>query len=900
MRDFQVSLAKPRYKGVLSSYEIAGMRDKLATGRVTVTASQCKEFVECVAKDGYMFCPAVFTNGKMGRPYFEQLSIIALYFRTFDQQQEKKVTFEEIRDRAQKYELPVWFIYDSFSYELEPDMRFGIVFLLDRPLYDLKEAETVLEALKWIFPEASESETINSVVQPYQGGHKILYYDKAVPELNIEWLMMKLCIWLKCRYGSTNYKRKLIEFSKKTGIILNEKKLPVVSIVGPEKVGDIRKGSSDFNKNSPIPIIGSRNGENLSNIEYQIAYVDTSRNSEISSQRKIHNLYRSDALKTISNKCILYKEFKLNRRKLSQAQLVGLIKNLSRIESGAKEFIAILRDNSYYQKEEQYENWLFQASYLKHSDIMPCSAFCPHHMNCSHGQNILSTVQPSYHQIERILNYDGKLVGLEDASMSFSEMFALAVRSEEKIWHIIKAQTAIGKTQVILKLLQETELNILIVVPTNKLKREICKRAEELEILLLASPSLHEIKDELPEDIWCEIESLYATGKPIIPYIDKIIEEGNPKTASILKNYKLEKQRFETARIGITTHRRLTNMDISKYDFVLIDEDIIFSTIIPNRETISLKDLRKLKKKLPSKDPLAGKINRILKSRTTSMYFTLKPIKHSKIYDDIDLPINISSLCDAEYFYVRSETNPEDSVTEDCVTYVKKIQFKENAKYIMLSATADQNICEYCFGEENVRFYDCKVAAITGTLNQYADRAMGRNTIRKNPAIIQAIKEYTQNKHTISFKEFEEYYVGDLHFGNCAGCDFLKGKNIDVIGTPHQPAWIYELFAYSLGHEVNEIPRPNVTVTHNGYRFRFYTYDDPMLRKIQFYMIESELEQAVGRARLLRYDCTVNLFSDFPLKQAVLKVSEYNCQEKVPVLKSENHNEEIGAGTTSI
>ena len=50
-------------------------------------------------------------------------------------------------------------------------------------------------------------------------------------------------------------------------------------------------------------------------------------------------------------------------------------------------------------------------------------------------------------------------------------------------------------------------------------------------------------------------------------------------------------------------------------------------------------------------------------------------------------------------------------------------------------------------------------------------------------------------------------------------------------------------------------------------------------RAIQFYMIESELEQAVGRARLLRCDCTVNLFSDFPLKQAELKESKYDTDE---------------------
>ena len=124
---------------------------------------------------------------------------------------------------------------------------------------------------------------------------------------------------------------------------------------------------------------------------------------------------------------------------------------------------------------------------------------------------------------------------------------------------------------------------------------------------------------------------------------------------------------------------------------------------------------------------------------------------------------------------------------------------------------------------------------------------------------------------------FKKYHTGDLYFGNTAGCDYLTGKDIDVIGTPHQPEWIYKLFAYSLGldFDAEATLRPHIPVTHNGYNFRFTSYQDQVLRAIQFYLIESELEQAVGRARLLRCDCTVNLFSNFPLCQAVLKQSEY-------------------------
>ena len=73
--------------------------------------------------------------------------------------------------------------------------------------------------------------------------------------------------------------------------------------------------------------------------------------------------------------------------------------------------------------------------------------------------------------------------------------------------------------------------------------------------------------------------------------------------------------------------------------------------------------------------------------------------------------------------------------------------------------------------------------------------------------------------------------------------------------------------------------KPNISVRHNGFALRFMTYEDEVLHTIQFYMIETELEQAVGRARLLRCDCTVNLFSDFPLKQAELRESEYDKEE---------------------
>ena len=61
----------------------------------------------------------------------------------------------------------------------------------------------------------------------------------------------------------------------------------------------------------------------------------------------------------------------------------------------------------------------------------------------------------------------------------------------------------------------------------------------------------------------------------------------------------------------------------------------------------------------------------------------------------------------------------------------------------------------------------------------------------------------------------------------------------------------------------------NIMVEHNGCRFKFSTFKDEGLRKIMMWMCETEILQAIGRARLaIEAGCTVNLFSNLPMLQA--------------------------------
>jgi hypothetical protein len=109
-----------------------------------------------------------------------------------------------------------------------------------------------------------------------------------------------------------------------------------------------------------------------------------------------------------------------------------------------------------------------------------------------------------------------------------------------------------------------------------------------------------------------------------------------------------------------------------------------------------------------------------------------------------------------------------------------------------------------------------------------------------------------------------------MYFGNCEGYDTLKGQNIAVVGTPHRNNVVYFLTAAVLGEKLspNDMVMSLQKIEYNEFRFKFNCYSHPTLRSIQLSLIESDLIQAVGRARTLRTNAIVKIYSNFPLKMS--------------------------------
>ncbi len=209
----------------------------------------------------------------------------------------------------------------------------------------------------------------------------------------------------------------------------------------------------------------------------------------------------------------------------------------------------------------------------------------------------------------------------------------------------------------------------------------------------------------------------------------------------------------------------------------------------------------------------------------------------------------------------------EENLKEDTIAFIKPVSFKE-AKYVMVSATANEDICRKYFGAENISFHECKNAKYKGTLYQYPGKSFSRDCLKRNPGIIKRLMKRfgIEEDNVITFMKEN---IGRLHFGNTEGSNSLEGQDILVIGTPHHAGFLYKLVAFTMGLDFDEDEEmTSQFVTYRGYRFWFKTYINEELRAIHFWMLESELEQAVGRSRLLRHDCNVHLFSNFPLSQA--------------------------------
>ncbi len=200
------------------------------------------------------------------------------------------------------------------------------------------------------------------------------------------------------------------------------------------------------------------------------------------------------------------------------------------------------------------------------------------------------------------------------------------------------------------------------------------------------------------------------------------------------------------------------------------------------------------------------------------------------------------------------------------IYFLLKRDLPQNKKVIIMSATPQVHLYKKLYPGK-VEVIDISNIELTGKVYQHTDRSYSRATL-DGTLILKILDEigYVPAIVHKNMKEFFFHYESPMHFGNVLGYNEYNGWDIAVIGTPHQNEIVYRLMAHAVGVDPNlEKEIMMRQVEYGNFRFSFRTFANKEMQEIQLGLIESELLQAVGRARTLRNDCVVELYSNLPL-----------------------------------
>ena len=822
---YRISFYGKKYNIKPVANEIAAISNELSEIELSYT-----DIANAVGECGCTFSPAVF-NGKRNKENFKEQQLIALDF-------DNGAKFSDIKAQADKYGLPILFAYKTFSYTIEKE-KFRIVFALDKVMCDDFTANTVIGIFMKIFSECDIA--CKDVSRMFFGGKGLLYLTEKECKINPEMLFTSFNAFMADLYGERHYKERVRDYCYKHSIQTDS--------------GGISWETQEL--------------EHGGKCTFTIIYNNRCANSPdisdlqaIASPQKRRSVTRNFDWDSLYECCQLFRNFYDGTEYYYYPELFHIATNLCNIEKGKKVFLEILNSQQNSQHKAYHErNWNVILNNIIKSDYNPQSCeTCPYCNNCNHLKNMILTAKPSKSDIRIIEKKD--YCTIEEAEESLKSNFYKAMRAIDNSIHIINAQTGIGKTHLYLNYMKNTDKPLLIAVPTHKLKNEVYHKALNMGIEnIVCTPEMPQFTDDLMD----EINHLYniGAGVLVLNHLKELFLKMNKNNPDYTK---LGKYLIECAAALsseghiITTHERFLYIpkddDIFLTHTVIIDEDImraVFST-----SNVTKSDIHNAIKSNMLGNKSLNRLEDILSSNGYKYYndkagTTIDTVLTNCLYN---IDTNVLDLLHSKVMYIGEES----------VTFINENRLPK-IKLIVMSATANSDVYRLMMRNRNIIEYRCKKARYMGKIIQYTNHTYSRCCMRNNEGIIEYLKKEIGDDVVITFKEFEGCFYSEYHFGNTEGVNCLEGQNISVIGIPNVNDIVYKLYAL-LAHESIKEQMCSMRIQHNGYNFCMHTFKSHVLRTIQIWLIESLLEQAVGRARLLRYDCTVKVFAGFPVKQA--------------------------------
>ena len=782
--------------------------NKRLNKNIDVTIDQLCNIV--APPNSFTWSPGIF-NGTPSNDNWTCQSIFALDFDGGE------LSIEEVYNRLHSYEIKPQLWYETFS-SSETLFKFRVVLFLDYPVTNPKIHKLISLGLLKLFPEADQS--CKDQARYYFGGSAATVTSYSPISLsNLIFISSTtLCAGDSMRNRSLpimEINSTIVETAPKWELLYN-------------KYRNYHSGAQLINSNNSPPPYNYKRGK-LQKVDFD----KSSQNIRI------------------------FREF-LNGKWLSHMELFGLARNLQYVNGGFKLMNKIMTKFNSKRVTNYNPNNFAILTYLKKVQYppQPIGEFSPY----SEDSDLHDFISESIDKRGKIKVIESSNpIPLVDAEEKFKKEFARVINDDRVDGiYLFRIPTAIGKTEII------TSVHATIAAPTNDLKNEIGGRMK-VNYLTTPDPIIFE-----NSSITNQMNYYYSIGLPSksIEVLHSIVNTKNKdqyskKDIENANSYiNTMRDCYTTTSTLLTTHQRAIHSSFSN-DTIVFDEDPLKSLI--DIKSFKISDLFSINIIVKSKE-----LELVIKSLIDTPVMEIRPtptfnLDLDKLIKDVsqlpntNLNTNIFDFFSSS-FYVRDTHKP------DIVHYVVKRDIPRLKKIIILSATAPINLYKRLFGDR-LEVIDISEVQQTGKIIQHTTKSYSRNSLNTNT---KDIVNTVGDTPVITFKSYQNHFSNpsNMWFGNCSGYDELKGKDIAVVGTPHINNVVYFLTAKVLGidFKTSDLSMSYQKVIYNGFEFKFNCFNNENLRIIQFSYIESDLIQAVGRARTLRTGAKVDLYSNFPLR----------------------------------
>jgi hypothetical protein len=765
-------------------------------------------------EQGQTFTCPVFLNNYRGTEAFIAQQIFGVDF-------DKGMTVEQATAILEDYGLGYTFGYYTFSHS-DSSPRFRLIFVLDGEIHDKQLVSDINHALHKFFDKKSDA-SCTDIPRMWYGSNRPCFPGSYIDK-PINLLEFLECINFKNYAKDGNQFRSCID------------------------VNDIEVKKCE---NSGIPII----------YNYRISHFST---------KEFHTSIPNDEAPEVEKwevEDLLHIE--IFRRfyeggasgkpdKLSHNELFGLATNLNPLRGGKKLFKDLLKKNKNYNRDKKniisyVKNREYRPQHLKGFSPFECDINSPH-----------QTFPQILRKKGRITAYEPPvLLPLVEAERKLADAFERVMTSCDNKIFLIKCAPGIGKTEYVKNL-----KNVVLAFPDHALKEEQFETSSLLPNDKLSTPHL---KNKLSSVLSNYFEALYAIDLPknVIMELRRLSEgetvcmgqtEADVEAA---KGYFKLLEEIDSAgdtKTIFTTHTRALQTEWL-HDTIIFDEDPLKNIIV--QHTASVSELRQLAEQLfRRRIDMNGLLSLLNVDDFEQPKRTPGFSVDSKLVYEICVKQHFKShvvnFFNSEcYFIDKGHVNYSVNNTK---------RFFSHKKYLICDATASVETYKQLF-PDRLEVIDISNVKNVGIINQYTNYACSKYYFDESFSKL----KIDQSKPTITFKD-EKYRfqnaTPDIHFGRVRGSNVLNGQDINVVGTYHYQPNYYRFIAYAIKIENGDWKLRPQEVQNDGREFNFRTFDHPILQRIHLQTVEGELVQAVHRARILRRNATVTLYSNFPLLQA--------------------------------